>query len=65
MCLTDTCACRSKFNLLYTLPCKIAGLATIRHNQTRNITAKLLKQICSNVQVKPEFQQLSEEQFEA
>ena len=37
----------------------------MRHNQIRNITAKFLKDICSDFYVEPELRQLSGDQFEA
>ena len=51
----------SKFNPQRALSRKKGCLLTIRHNQIRNTTAKLLKEICSDVQVKPQLQQLSGE----
>ena len=63
--LPETCVCGSKFNLQHALSCKKGGFVTIRHNQIRNITAKLLNEICSDVQLEPQLQKLSGEQFEA
>ena len=46
------------------ISCKKGGVVTIRHNEIRNITAQLAKEICGDVQIEPQLQQLSEEKFE-
>ena len=56
--LPEKCACGVKFGLHHGLSRKKVVLVTIRHNQGRNITAKLLNEICNNVQIKSQLQSL-------
>ena len=59
--LPINCACGSKFNIQHALVCKKGGFVTLRHNNLRDITAALLKEVCHGVKVEPQLQQLSGE----
>ena len=61
--LPEKCACGSNFNLQHALSCKKGGFISIRHNQIRNITASLLKEVCKDVRVELTLQQLTGENF--
>ena len=63
--LPENCRCGVKFGLQHALSCKKNGFVTIRHNQVRNITATLLNEICSDVQIEPQLQSLPAEHFDA
>ena len=62
--LPDNCECGSKFTTTHALSCKKGGFISIRHNQIRNITASLLKEVCRDVRVEPTLQPLSGEYLE-
>ena len=46
-------------------PVKKGGFVTIRHNQIRDIIATLLNKICNNVQIEPQIESLSGENFDS
>ena len=50
------------FNLTHALNCKKDGFVIIRHDETGNFNADLLKKVCNDVQVEPQLQLLNEEQ---
>ena len=54
--LPTTCACGKPFSIDHSLNCSFGGFPTIRHNELRDVTANLLSQVCSNVQIEPHFQ---------
>ena len=43
--------------------CKNDGFPTLKHNEVRDITADLLKEVCHNVNIEPALQPLSGETF--
>ena len=47
------CACGSKFDLDHALTCKKGGFISLRHNHLRNVTAKLLGEVCKDITVEP------------
>ena len=51
--LPSECACGSKFNLTHALSCKKGGFVSIRHNEVRDITTQLLKEVCSDGKKEP------------
>ena len=55
--LATSYECGARFNLQHALSCKKGGFISIRHNQIRNITAKLLKEVCKDTCVQAEVQQ--------
>ena len=59
--LPINCACGSKFNIEHALVCKKGGFVTLRDNNLRDVTAALLKEVCHDVKVEPQLQQLSGE----
>ena len=61
--LPETCECGSMFNVDHALSCKKDGFVSLRHNQIRDITAKLLRKICYDVHVEPLLQVLTGEKF--
>ena len=46
---------------MHTLSCPTGGYPSIRHNELRDITAVLLKEICSDITVEPPLQSLTGE----
>ena len=61
--LPTTCECGAKFDIQHALSCKKGGFVSLRHNHVRNITAALLKEVCKDVRVEPQLQQLTGETF--
>ena len=59
--LPTECVCGSKFTVEHALSCNRGGFPTLRHNNIRDLTASLLTEVCSNVSVEPELQELSGE----
>ena len=47
--LLTLCVCRDSFNLQHALFCLKGGLVITRHNELRNLTAKILGEVCKNV----------------
>ena len=43
------------------LSCPRGGFPTIRHNEIRDITANLLSEVCSDVRVEPDLQEVTAE----
>ena len=61
--LPENCACGGKFDLMHALSCKKGGFVTLRHNEIRDVTAKLLGEVCKDVTTEPVLQQLTGESF--
>ena len=47
----------------HALSCPCGGFPTLRHNEVRDITAKVLSEVTSNVAIEPPLQRLSDEQL--
>ena len=45
------CVCGVDFSVEHALSCSCGGLPSIRHNDIRDLTAKLLTELCSNVSI--------------
>ena len=53
------CACGAAFSVDHALSCPKGGLPSLRHNEIRDLTARLLTEMCHQVQVEPELQPVS------
>ena len=53
------CSCRKAFSVQHDLSCTKVGFPTLCHNKVRDLTASFLIEVCSNVAVEPDLQQLS------
>ncbi|XP_057290771.1 uncharacterized protein LOC130613444 [Hydractinia symbiolongicarpus] len=62
--LPSNCICGVRFDLSHALSCKKGGLVTLRHNEIRNITADLLKEVCKDVRVEPSLLEINGERFQ-
>ena len=50
---------------LWTMHCLVlSGFPTLRHNEIRDITASLLKEVCSDVRVEPDLQPVTHNQLD-
>ena len=61
--IPETCECGSKFSIEHGISCKKGGFVSLRHNQLRNITARLLQETCRDIRVEPCLQHLTGETF--
>ena len=59
--LPDTCACGSSNNTNHAMICKSGGFVCIRHDEIRDLTASLLREVCHDVTVEPSLLPLSGE----
>ena len=62
--LPTVCACGSKFDINHCMNCKKGGFITKRHNDIRDLTAKMLSEICKDVEVEPPLINLTGETYE-
>ena len=53
--------CGTALTVDHALNCKCGGFVSIRHNEVRDLTAKLLTETCSDVRVEPPLQPLNGE----
>ena len=59
--LPSKCPCGQPFNMTHALNCKTGGFITIRHNRVKDFEAKLLTEICNDVEIEPPLQPLEGE----
>jgi len=57
--LHSMCVYGKKFDGAHAFSCKIGGFVTQQHNEVRNITRKLLEEICKNIRKEPILLQLN------
>ena len=55
------CPCRRKFDLQHSMSCKKGGFVTTRHNNLRDLTAKILSEVCNGTEIEPKLLPLSRE----
>ena len=55
------CACGACFAIDHLLSCPRGGFPSLRHNEIRDLTAKPLTEVCNDVQVEPELQEITTE----
>uniref|UniRef100_A0A1X7TW86 Uncharacterized protein n=1 Tax=Amphimedon queenslandica TaxID=400682 RepID=A0A1X7TW86_AMPQE len=48
-----TCACGDPFSIDHSLICVHGGLINLRHNDVRDLSASLMKDVCPNVVKEP------------
>ena len=53
------CACGADLSVDHALSCLKGGLPSLRHNEIQDFTARLLTEVCHQVQVEPELQPVS------
>ena len=61
--LPSHCVCGTEFNTEHALSCPNGGFLIVRHNEVRDFTAGLLREVCNDVEVEPTLQPLSGEQL--
>jgi len=53
--LPQSCSCGSPFNTNHAMICKTGGFVVIRHDEVRDLTAQMLREVCHDVRVEPEL----------
>ena len=59
--LPTECVCGAKFNVSHALSCKKGGFITMRHNEVRDITGRLMEEVCRDVRKEPVLMELHNE----
>ena len=59
--LPTSCQCGQAFSVTHALSCSLGGFPTLRHNEVRDITAGLIKQVAHQVTIKQHLQPFSGE----
>ena len=59
--LPDSCTCEALFSIDHALNCPCGGFPSLHHNELRDITASLMREVCKNVTIEPVLQPLSGE----
>ena len=59
--LPSKCACGNDFNATHAMNCHRGGYVIIRHNEIRDFEGQLLKKVCTDVEIEPKLQQVSNE----
>ena len=62
--LPTTCACRSTYTIQHSMSSKKRGFINILQKDVRDLTAKLLSEVCHDLQVEPTFLPLTGERME-
>ena len=57
------CACGDPLSVDHAMSCHKGGFPTLRHNEIRDLTANLLKEVCPNTCIEPGLQSLDGEPF--
>ena len=57
------CVCDRKFDVNHAMICPRGGFPTLRHNEVRDLTADLLTEVCHDVEIEPQLQELTGEHF--
>ena len=61
--LPSQCTCGQTYSVSHALSCPIGGYPTLRHNEVRDFTAGLLREVCHDVTTEPPLQPLTGEAF--
>ena len=59
--LPNSCVCGTSFTINHALNCPCGGLPSLRHNELRDLTANLLREVCPQVTTEPSLQPLTGE----
>ena len=51
--LPSTCVCGKHFSVAHALSCRTGGYAIMRHNELRDITARLMQEVCYDASTEP------------
>ena len=62
--LPQECQCGSPFNTDHAMTCKTGGFICSRHDEVRDLTAQMLREVCQDVRVEPPLIQTNGRTFE-
>ena len=51
--LPSRCPCGNEFTIHHAMSCKLGGFVHYRHNEVRDVTGTLLKEVCTDVSIEP------------
>ena len=51
--LPQLCTCGNTFNIDHAMTCKTGGFISIRHDEVRDLTAQMVREVCHDVRVEP------------
>ena len=63
--MPSKCACGKTFSVTHAMSCALGGFVIARHDNVKNFEAKLLKQVCNDVQLEPPLQPTTGYSFRA
>ena len=61
--LLTSCPCGSKFDTQHSMSCMKGGLLYMRHNDLRDLTAKMMSEVCKDTKIKSKLTRLSREEL--
>ena len=61
--LPSRCVCGEDFNTSHALSCPTGGFQIVWHNEVRDPTAGLLREVCHDIEIEPRLQPLTGEQL--
>ena len=59
--LPTKCICGAAFDIQHALSCKRGGFVIIRHNNLRDLIAEQLQEVCHDVKIEPQLEQITGE----
>ena len=62
--VSSRCAYGATSDVDYAMSCHNGGLPTLRHNEVRDITAEMVKEVCTNVEIEPRLLPLDGENLQ-
>ena len=63
--LPTSCPCGSKFDIQHSMSCKKDGFLYIRHNDSQDLTANKMSEVCKDSEIEPTLTTLSGEELES
>ena len=57
--LPINCVCQQRFTIQHALSCKVGGFISLRHNELRDDISSLLQEVCKDVKLEPQLQNLT------
>ena len=62
--LPNQCACGADYNMTHDMVCKTGGYVSIRQDEVRDLTVKMLKEVCVDVTTEPVLLRLEGEELQ-
>ena len=59
--IPSQCICGVSFDVTHALSCKKGGFITLRHNEVRDVTSRLLDEVCIDMRKEPILQEVNNE----